>query len=62
MELPQGMWEVINVGSPLPLPYQPGLEGEVQVGGESPQVADRMTHEELAGVAAQNELHEVVLA
>ena len=50
------------MGGPLPLPHKPGLEGEVQVGGESPQVADRMTHEELAGVAAQNELHEVVLA
>ena len=50
------------MGGPLPLPHKPDLEGEIQVGGESPQVADGMTHEELAGVAAQNELHEVVLA
>ena len=61
MELPQGMWEVINVGSPLPLPHQPGLEGEIQVGGDSHQVADGVAHEELVGVATQNELHEVVL-
>ena len=61
MELPQGVWEVVNVGGPLPLPHQPGLEGEIQVGRESPQVADGVDHEELVGVATQNERHEVVL-
>ena len=61
MQLLQAVGKVLDLCCPLTFPAEPGRQGEVQVGGESPQVAQRVGGEELPGVPTQQKIHEIVL-
>ncbi len=61
MQLLKAEGKVLDLCCPLTFPAEPGGEGEVQVGGESPEVAQGVGGEELPGMPTQQKLHEILL-
>ncbi len=61
MKLLQAEWKVLDLGCPLTFTSEPGWEEEVEVGGESPQVAEGVGSEEFPCMPIQQKLHEILL-